>query len=54
MELHFGWTEVAVEGRRLSSVVSRVPALGRRGSWWLLTSLPVGPFKGFCWSLGAS
>ncbi len=30
-----------MEGRRLHLVVCRVPALGRRGEWWLLTSLPV-------------
>ncbi len=41
VRLHFGWREVEVEGRRLHLVVCRVPALGRRGEWWLLTSLPV-------------
>ncbi|PZA06025.1 hypothetical protein [Meiothermus sp. Pnk-1] len=40
VEVHFGWTEVAVEGRRLSLVVSRVPVLGRRGSWWLFDPNP--------------
>jgi hypothetical protein len=39
--LGVGWREVEVEGRRLYLVVSRIPALGRRGEWWLLTSLPV-------------
>ncbi|WP_240695530.1 transposase, partial [Thermus tengchongensis] len=37
--VRLGWREV--EGRRLGLVVCRVPALGRRGEWWLLTSLPV-------------
>lgn len=41
VSLRFGWREVEVEGRVLTLVVCRVPALGRRGEWWLLTSLPV-------------
>ncbi|WP_232822476.1 transposase [Thermus sediminis] len=39
VELGLGWREV--EGRRLHLVVSWIPALGRRGEWWLLTSLEV-------------
>jgi hypothetical protein len=41
VSVHFGFTAVEVEGQKLTLVVSRVPALGKRGRWWLLTNLPV-------------
>lgn len=40
--VHLGFTPVEVEGKRLTLVVSYVPALGKRGKWWLLTNLAVG------------
>lgn len=40
-EVRFGCARLMLEGRELTLVVSRVPALGGRGRWWLLTNLPV-------------
>jgi len=40
--VHFGFTPIEVEGKQLTLVVSSVPALGKRGRWWLLTNLLVG------------
>jgi hypothetical protein len=39
VDIHFGFEPIKLLGQDFTLVVSRVPALGNRGNWWLLTNL---------------